>query len=135
MKNLLFVSAAFLLASCAHHRDVRPSMKGMHKVKFQTEDQNSGYSNAKSQADHFCEKRGKTAYIGKEGYKYSGDMDESTYKKSKTASKVAQGVGGAAYVFGGKKESNAGGILGLGGSIADGVIGKGYTYTMYFQCK
>lgn len=123
------------LMSCAHHRDVRPNASGTHLVQFQTETKDNGYRNAKAQADHFCEQNKKIAYVKKEGYKYTGDMDEETYKTTKTASKIAQGVGGAGYVFGGKKEKTAGGIVGLGGAIASGVAGQGYTYKMTFICK
>lgn len=135
MNKIILGISILVLSGCAHHRDVRPSAKGIHLVQFQTEDKNSGYQNAKSQADHFCEQSKKLAYVKKEGYKYTGDMDEKTYKTTKTASKVAQGVGGAGYVFGGKKEKTAGGIVGLGGAIVSGVAGEGYTYKMYFICK
>jgi hypothetical protein len=134
MKLLLF-TLAIILSSCAHHRDVRPSAKGVHLVRFNTEDKSQGYSNAIAQARHFCEQEKGNAYVVKEGYKYVGDMDEKTYKNTKTASKIASGVGGAAFAFGGEKESNAGGILGLGGGIANSVAGQGYQYSMKFKCK
>ncbi len=121
--------------SCAHHRDVRPGDSGIHKVILQTESKDEGYRDAKNQADHFCEQSKKSAYIVSEGSKYTGDMKESDYKKAKTITKVTKGVGGAGYVFGGKKERNAGGILGLGGQVADSALGKGYTYAMTFRCK
>ena len=54
-------------------------------------------------------------------------MNEDTYNKSKTASKVASAVGGALWVFGGKNESTIGGITGLGGAVANQALGKGYT--------
>lgn len=65
---------------------------------------------------------------------YTGKMKEEDYRTGKTVSKVAQAVGGAAFVFGGKNESTAGGIVGLGGGIADGALGKGYTFDMSFKC-
>lgn len=106
--KILLIAFSLSLISCAHHRDVRPNDSGIHSVSFLTEDKTSGYQNGNSQANHFCEQRKKSAYIVKEGYKYTGTMDEETYKNTKTASKVASGVGSAAFVFGGKKESNAG---------------------------
>jgi hypothetical protein len=133
--KLLLLTSVFLLASCAHHKDVRPNDSGVHNVSFQTEDKSSGYQNGNSQANHFCEQKKQTAFIVQEVYKYTGSMDEDTYKATKTASKVASGVGGAAFVFGGKKESDAGGLIGLGGGIANSVAGSGYTYTMSFKCK
>ena len=135
MKSLFLIVVGFTFISCAHHRDVRPNANGTHLVQFQTETKDHGYRNAKAQADHFCEQSKKMAYVKKEGYKYTGEMDEETYKTTKTASKIAQGVGGAGYVFGGKKENTAGGIVGLGGAIASGVAGQGYTYKMTFVCK
>ena len=90
---------------------------------------------ALSQANHYCEQKKKEAAVVSEGTQYTGSMDESTYRTSKTAAKVAKGVGSAAWVFGGKNESTAGGIVGLGGGIADGAIGTGYTYEMKFKCQ
>ena len=133
MRILLLIS--LFIVSCAHHRDVRPSASGKHRVILQTENNTSGYNNAKGQADHFCETEGKRAYIVKEGHKYTGSLDEETYKRGKLASKVAKGVGSAGFVFGGKREKTAGGIVGLGGQVADSAIGTGYTYTMLFKCK
>lgn len=133
MKKLI---PLILLVSCAHHKDVRPSADGTHKVIFQFENNNGAYQQAKSQADDYCEKEeSKKAYIGKELYQYTGDIDEETYKQAKMASKVAQGVGGAGVVLGGKKEKNAGAVVSVGGSIARGVLGDGYKYTMEFVCK
>ena len=135
MKYLLLFSTLALIFSCAHHRDVRPSSKGLHTVRLQTVDKTSGYKNAFSQATHFCKERyNKFASVSKESYKYTGQMSEDAYKQTKTAAKVAKGVGSAAWVFGGKQESNAGGIVGLGGQVADSVAGDGYTYTMIFKC-
>lgn len=136
MKKLLVLAVStFFIVGCAHHRDVRPSSNGSHKVVIQTEDKSNGYSNGKSQADHFCEGEKRRAYIVEEGYKYTGSMSEEDYKKGKMVSKIAKGVGSAGYVFGGKKEKNAGGILGIGGQVADSAMGSGYTYTMIFRCK
>lgn len=125
-----------ITVSCAHHRDVRPSVDGEHVVMIQTEDRTKGYSSAKSQADHYCEKNGnRRAFIVTEGHKYVGSMDEKEYQRYKTVSKVAQRVGGAGVVFGGKREKNAGGIVGIGGGIADQTLGNAYTYRMKFKCK
>lgn len=131
-----FISITFLLiTSCAHHKDVRPNSNGIHLVKIQTENKSEGYSNAKRQAEHYCEQNGKRPFIVKEAYIYSGDIDEQTYKRGKMAAKIATGIGSAGYVFGGKKEKNAGGVVGIGGGIADRTLGNGYTYSMTFRCK
>ncbi len=138
-KNLvgLFASATLfvLLGACAHHRDVRPGADGLHRVALQTDDTDRASREAISQAEHYCKERNLSAAFVDEKSQYTGSMDEDSYKTAKTASKVAQGVGSAAWVFGGRRESTAGGIVGLGGAIADGAIGKGYTVEMKFKCQ
>ncbi len=126
-----------LLCACAHHRDVRPGAEGVHRVTLITDNTEEAGRDALSQASNYCEKMqgGKHPAIVSESKRYTGTMDESSYNNAKTAAKVAQGVGGAAYVFGGRNESNAGGIVGLGGAVADGAIGKGYTVEMTFKCQ
>lgn len=124
------------LVSCAHHRDVRPASDGLHSVQVRTETKEEGARNALSQANHFCEKRGKFAAIEKELAEFNhSSMTEAEYNKAKTAAKVTEGIGSAAFVFGGKKESQLGGIAALGGSIADSAIGAGYVTTMKFRCQ
>jgi hypothetical protein len=135
MKKFIFMIFLTFLFGCAHHRDVRPGSEGLHRVVVKAEQKDEGYRDAMSQANHFCEQQKKYAVIVDEKSSYTGSMNEDTYQKTKTASKIAQGVGGAAYVFGGRKESNAGGIVGLGGAIADGVAGQGYTFEMRFKCQ
>lgn len=131
----LSLLAVFSLVGCAHHRDVRPGADGIHRVELKHEDPDEGARNAISQANHYCKEFDKHAAFLQEDKKYTGTMAESDYHKAKTASKVAQGVGSAAYVFGGRNESAIGGIMGLGGSIARGAIGEGYTVDMRFKCQ
>lgn len=133
--KLSFIMGLFFVISCAHHRDVRPGVEGVHRVVIQTDDQEEGNREAISQANHYCEEKGKSAAFMTEDKKYTGSMKESDYKTAKTASKIAGMAGSAAYVFGGKNESAAGGIVGMGGAIADSVIGKGYTVEMKFKCQ
>lgn len=135
MKLILGTTLLLLLAACAHHRDVRPGADGLHRVVLQSEDDDEGTQDAIAQANHYCEQKKKEAVFVNEEKKYTGSMKESDYKTAKTASKVASGVGGAAYVFGGQKESALGGIVGLGGGIANAAIGKGYTVDMKFRCQ
>lgn len=136
MKKILStILLALFFTACAHHRDVRPGDDGIHNVIVQSEDTEEGSRDAIKQANHFCEQRGQYATFIKEEKKYSGDMDEQSYKNAKKATKVAQTVGGAAWVFGGKKESDLGGIVGVGATAADAAIGKGYTVEMKFKCK
>ncbi len=124
-----------LLASCAHHRDVRAGADGVHRVVVNTDDDEEGTRDAIAQANHFCEERKKSAAFINEDKKYTGSMKEDDYKKMKTAGKVAGAVGSAAYVFGGKNESAVGGLVGLGGLAANTAAGKGYTVEMKFKCQ
>ena len=115
MKKAFVLSLAVLgLASCAHHQDVRPGANGVHRVLIHTDDSEVGSQEAIRQANNYC--------------------DEKTYNQGKRISKVAQGIGGAAWVFGGKNESKAGGLVGMGGAVGDQALGKGYTVEMKFKC-
>lgn len=136
MKSFYFaLLASLFFFGCAHHRDVRPGVDGLHRVSVKTDDKENGSRDAISQAQHFCKERNLYAAFVDEKQSYTGDMDEQSYKKGKVAAKIAQGVGGAAWALGGKKESNVGGIVGLGGGIADSALGKGYTVDMSFRCQ
>ncbi len=137
MKKNVFVLFCFVvvnLISCAHHRDVRPGVEGVHRVVIKSDDHDEGTRQAISQANHFCEERGKSTAIVTEEKKYTGTMSESDYKTAKTASKVATAAGGMVHVFGGKNESTAGGIVGLGGIVGDAALGKAYDIEMKFKC-
>ncbi len=135
-KIFLLLSAAILLVSCAHHRDVRPSSDGEHKVVVQSEDTHDGSRDAIAQANHFCKEQGKMAVFINENQKYTGSMDESTYKTAKTVSKVAGAAGGAAWVFGRKSGvKDTGAVVGMGSGIADQALGNGYTVDMKFKCQ
>lgn len=140
MKNLDLIKISFaliaiLLVSCAHHRDVRAGADGIHRIVVSTDDEQEGAQNAISQANHFCEQRKLSPAFIQEDKKYTGSMKEEDYQKMKTVGKVATAVGSAAYVFGGKKESAAGGIVGLGGLAANTAAGNGYTIEMKFKCQ
>jgi len=124
-----------LLVSCAHHRDVRPGVDGVHKVVVRTDDKEEGARSAISQANHFCEQSNRTVAFINENQEYTGDMDEKDYQTGKKVSKVAKVVGGSTWAMGGKRESNIGGIVGLGGAATDAALGEGYTVTMKFKCQ
>jgi hypothetical protein len=133
--RLLLVGFGVLLFSCAHHRDVRPGAEGVHTVIVSAEDQEGGSRDAISQANHFCEQYKKIAAFTTEEKKYVGSVDESTYKTGKNISKAAQIIGGATTVAGQRRSTKtAGGVVGLGGVIADQTLGKGYDVTMKFKC-
>ncbi len=136
MKSFLaLVIATILFSACAHHNDVRPGVEGLHRVVIETDNQDGGTRQAIRQANHYCKTLGKTAAFVDEQKKYTGDMDEQKYKDAKKLSKVAQVAGGATYVMGGRRESGIGGVVGLGGAVADAALGKGYTVEMKFKCQ
>lgn len=133
--HIIFTSSLILiLGACAHHRDVRPGAQGIHRVVVSTDDSDAGSREAIAQANHFCKERGLTPAFVEEAANYKGDMDEKDYKNAKKATTAAKALGGAAYVFGGEKESSLGGIVGLGGAVGDSVLGKGYSVEMKFKC-
>ncbi len=133
--KLAAIAATITLASCAHHKDVRPGADGIHRVIIQTTGDESEKRNVIDQANHFCKEQNQYAAFVTEEQKYTGQMDEKSYQNTKVVSKVLKTVGSGAYVFGGSKESNAGGIGGvLAGQAAGSAIGEGYTVDMQFKC-
>lgn len=136
MKKFLFTILALgFVAGCAHHRDVRPGVDGIHRVVIQTEGDESQKRDAIDQANHFCKEQNKYAAFISENQTYTGKVDEKTYNNGKAASKVLKTVGSGAYVFGGQNEKNAGGVGVLAGQATDSVLGKGYTVEMQFKCQ
>ena len=133
LRFILFLPILFLI-SCAHHRDVRPGVDGVHRVVVKLDEDVQGSREALGQADHYCESLGKRAAIISEEKKYTGDMKEEDYKKAKTATKVVGAVGGLTTIFGGRNERKAGWATALGASAADGIIGMGYTLELKFKC-
>lgn len=138
MKTIKFVMTLIVLVlffSCAHHDDVRPGTSGIHRVKVMTDDETMGTRDAIEQANHFCKTKGKSAEFIDENKEYTGSLDEKDYKHAKRASKVAQSVGGMVHVFGGKKESQLGGVVGVGGIVGDTMLGNEYQIEMKFKCN
>jgi hypothetical protein len=135
VKKLTVGILAILLVSCAHHRDVRAGADGIHRIKFQAEDKDDGVQQAISQANHYCDQYKKQAAFVEENTSYTGSMSEKDYNTTKTIGRVGKTVGGTVWALGGRKESNAGGILGVGGVAADAIAGKGYTVDMRFKCQ
>jgi hypothetical protein len=134
VKIIIVIFLIIFMISCAHHRDVSAGARGTFIVAFQTQDKTSGYGNAKSQADHYCQGDSKRAYILKEGYKYTGKMKEKAYRYARMASKVAKGVRTSGYGFSREKNHNTDRIIGLGGELSDNDLPQGYTYHLFFQC-
>jgi hypothetical protein len=137
MKSIKVLSISIglmALVGCAHHRDVRPSADGNHRVVIVAEDKEQGAREASKQAQHYCQESNRSYAVVSENAKYTGSMSEESYNATKTGAKIAKGVGGTVWALGGRNESNAGGVVGLGGAIADDVAGKGYTVEMIFKC-
>jgi hypothetical protein len=135
LKIIVITLGLLFITGCAHHKDVRPGADGIHRVVIQTEGDESQKRDAIDQANHFCKQQNKYAAFVEEKQQYSGTMKESDYKNAKVASKVLSTVGGGAYVFGGKRESNAGGVGILAGQAVDAATGKAYTVEMRFKCQ
>jgi len=133
--TVLALGVLGLITNCAHHRDVRPGADGVHRVVIQTDNTETGSQNAIKQAGHYCSSKKKEAAFLNESQDYTGDMNEQDYKNAKRMTKVAKTVGGAVWVFGGKRESDLGGLVGLGGQAGDAALGKGYTVEMRFKCQ
>ena len=135
MKKFVILLSLSVLASCAHHPDVRPGGDGVHRVVISTDDKEDGARNAINQANSYCGEFKKSAVIVSEEQKYVGDMDERDYQTGKKISKVAKVVGGTVWGLGGQKESNVGGIVGVTGAASDSALGKGYNVIMTFKCQ
>lgn len=133
--NQTILTFFLILGACAHHRDVRPGEDGLNKVVLMTQQKDFDGRDALSQAESYCETLKKRPVVVSETNQYVGSMDESTYNNVHTGAKVAQTVGAVGHVFGGEKESNVGGVVGLGGIATQGAIGNGYRYEMKFKCQ
>ena len=132
--KITILALTLILVSCGHHKDVRPGSSGLHRVVVYTDSSDQGQRDAIKQANHYCDQYKKSAAFESEKATYTGDVDETTYKRAKMASRAAKSVGGTTWAMGGKRESNVGGIAGLGGVGIDSALGKGYTIEMSFKC-
>lgn len=132
--SYLFV-VFLMLGACAHHRDVRPSEDGIHRVILMNQEKDFNSTSAMSEAQDYCESLKKDAVVVSETNTYVGTMQENSYNNSVKGAKVAGAIGSTAYMLGGKKESNLGGIVGLGGAVAQGALGNGYKFEMRFKCR
>ncbi len=135
MKFLILSALWLMLISCGHHNDVRPGASGVHRVMVRAEEKETCEQEAIRQANHYCDEYEKNAAFVSESTKYSGDVDEDTYKQGKVLSRVVKAAGSGAFIYGGKRERNAGGIGTLGGVAVDSGLGKGYTSEMSFRCQ
>ncbi len=145
----IVVFGVIFFTGCGHHRDVRPGAKNTHSVTVKADDEAEGARDALRQANHYCKEFEKHAAILEENAKYTGDMDEASYKNMKKASKVAKtvsgsGIGSAGGVHGRRMRNmdpnapsgpDLGEVTGLGGAVLDDVAGQGYTVSMRFKCE
>jgi hypothetical protein len=132
---LATTTTLFVLTNCAHYPDVRPGVEGVHTVIVKAEDENSGARNALNQANDYCKTKKQNAAIISESSEYKGSMDEESYKTAKKVSKAAEVIGPVVWGAGGKRESKAGGVVGVAGAAGDEILGEEYSVKMTFKCQ
>jgi hypothetical protein len=135
MRFVGFALMTLFVVSCAHHKDVRPGVDGVHRVVIQTDDIDGATRKCIKEANHYCKQKDLEAAFITEDKKYTGDMKEEDYREAKRVTEAAKTVGGAIWVFGGRRASPLGGIVGLGGVAADSYLGDPYTVEMRFKCQ
>lgn len=122
----------FVFVGCAHHADVRPGAKGIHRVLIRADDRDNGERDAVRQAKSYCDKR-KVAFIS-ESSKYTGTMSEKKYRHMKVGTNFGAAVGGALFTHGKGATSAAGALLGLGSLAGSDALGNAYTIDFKFKC-
>ena len=137
---LLSTALLFLVASCAHHRDVRPGYDGVHSVLVRSQEKEWADREAISQANHFCSQRQLAPAFIDESNRYNGEMDEGTRDTIRRASTVAMVLGGVGaaggYGYGHRGSRDVGTVLGAAGTT--GMImtgGEVYEARMTFKCQ
>lgn len=137
IKTALSVATFMLITNCAHHPDVRPSAKGIHKVILKIPERDTGYRNAMNQAKSYCknEEGEKRPKVLKEITKYVGKIPEKQYLKQRKIGKILSGVGTGAAIFGNKSERKVGKGLMVGGGVTSSAAGVNYRYTLIFRCR
>lgn len=130
MKRALYVLSAMsvltICAACAHYPDVRPGASE-HKVTVSHKTEGEAFQYAMRQARDYCDdaQNKKTPTVISEQKKYTGSMDEKTYKNTQTV----KGVASALAAFGSPKTQRQ-------GQMIDSVdLGKPYQVTLVFNCK
>ena len=115
-----------LLSACAHYPDVRPGAKE-HKVTVAHETEVDAFKDAMSQARDFCDDvhNKKSPQVISEDLKYTGSMDEKTYKDAR----LVKGVANTIAQLSSSQTQQTGPIIG-------GVnLGKPYQLTLVFSCN
>jgi len=77
-KIVLTFLGLLVLASCAHHRDVRPGVDGINHVMVRETTREEAERSAIKQANHFCKDSNRMAAFMEEKTQYTGSMNEST---------------------------------------------------------
>ena len=125
-----------VVTACATYKDVRPGVDEVNRVAIRTDDVDGATRKCIKEARNYCHAHGdrEPAFLN-ESSNYTGTMKESDFKNAKMVSHIAEGVGGAVWVFGGNIIRPLGAAAMIGGAIADQQIGKGYTVEMLFKCR
>ena len=87
--------AALVALSACSTAQVRtmPGADGTHKIVARDIERDGAESAANKAAHEYCEDRKKSAVFLSESTRYTGDMDESTRKTVRNASRAAQMIG------------------------------------------
>lgn len=132
---LALLALSTLISQCAHYPDVVPGANGLHSVVTHQDDETNARRDAISQASDYCGKNDKKPAMVEEKTVYEGTMKEEDYKAYKMGATAAGALGGAAAVFGGRNESQAGTAVAVGGGVGHTMLGKPYSTKMKFKCN
>lgn len=139
MKNLtntlLLVTLTGLMTACAHHNNVRPSDDGIHFVKLSAATQDKGTEEALNQANYYCEKQEKAAYITNESIEYHGSMPEKEYLQKRNIADAVETAGVVLWAVGQSAVDDVGTAIALGGGVAKDAMGTPYFVDVTFGCK
>lgn len=137
MKSFLVLTgAALLIQSCSTAQvRVMPGENGNHKVVARDIERDDAEEAAANSAKDFCKDHGgKMAVFTKDSTKYTGDMDESTRKTVRNASRAAQILGGVGTIPG--ESRTAGAVLGGAGTVGRQMTSdRDYEAVVEFKCQ
>lgn len=135
--SLILLSALFIVTGCAHHRDVRPGVDGVHQVIVRAQDKGSAERDAISQAEHFCQQSQKIPGIIEEKTIYTGTIDEATRETLRKASMAAKVLDHSHVNHDAETPASSGpGVLGKAGRVgAVMTSGDDYRTEMKFKCQ
>ena len=129
---IVFVLMVLISCSTASVR-VLPGENGENRVVSKDIEQEGAEEAAVKAANEYCEKRGQSAVFIKEKTAYKGDMDESTRKNVRTASKVGGIMSGVGF---GTHNTGAGAVLGTASGVGYGMTNdRAYENEVHFKCR